>query len=101
MTKKEKHNKRIQNRQNILDELLHFGSYMAVNDVEKSVERRGDNISGGKRRKIGKNKKLSKKPRRGGEKGGKKVKLLDNQSFLYLRKKKTFHFFFSKYVSNH
>ncbi|VDN88715.1 unnamed protein product [Brugia pahangi] len=71
MTKKEKHNKRIKDRQNILDELLHFGSYMAVKDVEKS----GNNMAGGstgrKRKKIGKNKKFSKKLHHSGAKGKK------------------------------
>uniref|UniRef100_A0A0R3RG00 Neuroguidin n=1 Tax=Elaeophora elaphi TaxID=1147741 RepID=A0A0R3RG00_9BILA len=69
MTKKERHNKKIQNRQNILDELLHFGSYMAVKDTKKGGDSRvGGNIHG-KRRKIGKNRKFSKKPRQAGVKG--------------------------------
>ncbi|VDO46342.1 unnamed protein product [Onchocerca flexuosa] len=62
MTKKEKHNKKIQNRQDILDELLHFGSYMAMKDTEKGGDNKADR-GAGRKRKIGKNKKFAKKPR--------------------------------------
>lgn len=75
MTKKERHNKKIQDRQNILDELLHFGNYMAVKDTEKSGGNTAGGSAGGKRRKIGKNKKFAKKPRHASVKG-KKVRLI-------------------------
>uniref|UniRef100_A0A1I7VA66 Neuroguidin n=2 Tax=Loa loa TaxID=7209 RepID=A0A1I7VA66_LOALO len=71
MTKKEKHNKRIQDRQNILDELLHFGSYMAVKNTEKGGDNTAGGSAGGKRRKMGKNRKFSKKPNHAGAKGKK------------------------------
>lgn len=58
MKKKEKHNKKIQDRQNILDELLHFGDYMAVKDSKKSGESMAGSGGSGKRRRTGKNKKL-------------------------------------------
>ncbi|KAL3998962.1 Sas10/Utp3/C1D family protein [Acanthocheilonema viteae] len=70
MTKKEKHNKRIQDRQNILDELLHFGNYMAVKDTKEGGNS-GANVSArGKRRKVG-NRKFAKKLHHTGAKGKK------------------------------
>uniref|UniRef100_A0A8R1XPV5 Neuroguidin n=1 Tax=Onchocerca volvulus TaxID=6282 RepID=A0A8R1XPV5_ONCVO len=60
MTKKEKHNKKIQNRQDILDELLHFGSYMAMKDIEKGSDNTASH-GAGRKRKIGKNRKFAKK----------------------------------------
>uniref|UniRef100_A0A183D894 SURF6 domain-containing protein n=1 Tax=Gongylonema pulchrum TaxID=637853 RepID=A0A183D894_9BILA len=59
VSKKERHKKRLENRQNILDELLHFGNYMAVQNAENDGERR----AGKKRTKMGRKGKLSKKPR--------------------------------------
>ncbi|VDN42044.1 unnamed protein product [Gongylonema pulchrum] len=59
VSKKERHKKRLENRQNILDELLHFGNYMAVQNAEDEGGRR----AGKKRTKLGRKGKLSKKPR--------------------------------------
>ncbi|VDK82519.1 unnamed protein product [Litomosoides sigmodontis] len=71
MTKKAKHNKKIHDRQNILDELLHFGNYMAVKDSKKGVDDTAGGRSNGKRRKVSKNGKFAKKSRRAAAKGKK------------------------------
>ncbi|CAG9537834.1 unnamed protein product [Cercopithifilaria johnstoni] len=71
VTKKEKHIKKIQDRQNILDELLQFGSYMAVKDTKKGTDNTARGSASGRRRKIGKNSKFSKKLHHAGAKGKK------------------------------
>lgn len=79
MTKKAKHNKKIHDRQNILDELLHFGSYMAVKDSKNGGDGTAGGRTSGKRRKIGKNGKFAKKSRHAAK--GKKVRLLSYLRF--------------------
>ncbi|KHN83877.1 Neuroguidin [Toxocara canis] len=60
-TKKERHERKLQNRQNILDELLHFGDYMAMDEGSKkdaSHKKRKPHVKGGpksKRRRDGGN----------------------------------------------
>ncbi|VDM39761.1 unnamed protein product [Toxocara canis] len=77
-TKKERHERKLQNRQNILDELLHFGDYMAMDEGSKkdaSHKKRKPHVKGGpksKRRRDGGNRFEAMK--RGGKKVGFKCK---------------------------
>ncbi|VDN04014.1 unnamed protein product [Thelazia callipaeda] len=71
MTKKQKHNKRLKDRQNILDDLLHFGNYMAVSEVKNEGKGAVRDKARGKRKKVGSNNKSFKKPRFGSKNTGK------------------------------
>ncbi|VDK44478.1 unnamed protein product [Anisakis simplex] len=48
MTKKQQHEHRLQNRQNVLDELLHFGDYMAMDEGSKNKNDKKRKGSSGK-----------------------------------------------------
>lgn len=60
MTKKERHYKRLESRQNILDELLDFGSYMPVKNAQQSNDGR---TAGKKWKRVGRKRKPFKKLR--------------------------------------
>ncbi|KAK0426013.1 hypothetical protein QR680_009502 [Steinernema hermaphroditum] len=73
MTKKEKHEEKMRNRQNMLDNLLSFGDYMATERVGNSEGQSGKRKGGPMRGRDSKRFKSS-KGGKGGSKGRKKAK---------------------------